>query len=417
MGERAEMKRAIVVGAVALSGIWTAAPPAQAAASTESYVVMVNDGLDPARVATADGVAPTEVWDEVGGFAADLTSQQLNRLRADPAVASVEVDGVFASIPDSSSAPLDQPAQAVKAAVRRVGGLESPTAKIDGIDKRVKVDIAILDGGIDPDHPDLNVAGGFNCVGGNKQDWDDRDGHGTMVGGFAAAIDNSIGVVGIAPGARLWAVRVADPNGDISDSALLCGLNWVMKHADTIEVANMSLGGEENDLSPCGTTPPNILHEAICKMTRRGVTSVAAAGNYSMDATTFIPAAFPEVIAVSAMADFDGLPGGLAARPEVCLPETFDDHFAWFSNFGAPVDIAAPGVCVTSTYPGGQYAYSDGTSFSSPFVAGAAALYISTHPKAKPAEVREALVARAELGPIHGDPDTYPEGVLNIRGL
>ena len=130
---------------------------------------MVKDGRDPATVATADGVAPTQVWDEVGGFAADLTNQQVNRLRADPAVESVEVDGVFASIPDSSSPPVDQPAQAVKAAVRRVGGLESPTAKIDGIDERIDVDIAILDSGIQPDHPDLNVAGGHNCVGGRAR--------------------------------------------------------------------------------------------------------------------------------------------------------------------------------------------------------------------------------------------------------
>ncbi len=152
-------------------------------------------------------------------------------------------------------------------------------------------------------------------------------------------------------------------------------------------------------------------------MTRKGVTAVAAAGNESMDASMVVPAAYPEVIAVSAMADFDGLPGGLAATPSVCLPETFDDHFAFFSNYGAPVDIAAPGVCVTSTFIGSQYAFSDGTSFAAPFVAGAAALYISTHPDATPAEVREALVASAEPGPIPGDPDTSPEGLLNVRGL
>ena len=70
----------------------------------------------------------------------------------------------------------------MKAAVRRVGGLESPTAKIDGINERVDADIAILDGGIQPDHPDLNVAGGHNCVG-KGTSWDDRDGHGTIVAG------------------------------------------------------------------------------------------------------------------------------------------------------------------------------------------------------------------------------------------
>ena len=86
------MKRGIVVGAVALIGIWTPVAPAQAGASTRSYVVMVKDGRDPADAATAAGVAPTEVWDAVGGFAADLTNQQVNRLRADPAVGSVELD-------------------------------------------------------------------------------------------------------------------------------------------------------------------------------------------------------------------------------------------------------------------------------------------------------------------------------------
>ena len=321
------MKRAIVMGAVALTGILAAAVPAQAGASTgtSSYVVMVKDGLDPAQVATADGVAPTQVWDEVGGFAAELTDKQVNRLRADSSVESVEVDGVAASIPHRSSAPVPQPAQMIKAAVRRVGGLESPTAKIDGIDERIDVDIAILDGGIQPDHPDLNVAGGHNCVGKGKS-WKDRDGHGTMVSGFAAALDNDIGIVGIAPGARLWAIRVADPDGLISDSALLCGLNWAIKHADEIEVANMSLAGDENDLVPCGTRPrPRShearIHDAICKLTRKGVTAVASAGNYSMDATTFSPAGYPEVIAVSAMADYDGLPGGLAATPSVCHPD------------------------------------------------------------------------------------------------
>jgi len=176
------MKRALVVGAVALVSMLGAVAPAAAGGNTKSYVVLLKDGRDPAKVATADGVAPTQVWDEVGGFAADLTTQQVNRLRADAAVESVEVDGVFASIRDRSSAPLDQPAQAVKAAVRRVGGLESPTAKIDGIDERIDADIAILDGGIQPDHPDLNVVGGQNCVG-NGKSWDDRDGHGTMVAG------------------------------------------------------------------------------------------------------------------------------------------------------------------------------------------------------------------------------------------
>ena len=335
------MKRAIVMGAVALTGMVAAAVPAQAGATTSSYVVMVKDGLDPAEVATADGVAPSQVWDEVGGFAAELTDKQVTRLRADSSVESVEVDGLVASIPHRSSAPVEQPAQAVKAAVRRVGGLESPTAKIDGIDERVDVDIAILDGGIQPDHPDLNVAGGHNCVG-NGNNWKDRDGHGTMVGGFAAALDNGIGVVGIAPGARLWAIRVADPDGLISDSAAVVRsqLGDQARRRDRGRQHEPGWGRERPRpvRNEAGRRSHEArIHDAICKLTRKGVTAVASAGNDSMDAATFTPAAYPEVIAVSAMADFDGQPGGLATTPSVCRPDELDDHLATFSNYGAPV--------------------------------------------------------------------------------
>ena len=94
-----------------------------------------------------------------------------------------------------------------------------------------------------------------------------------------------------------------------------------------------------------------------------------------------------------------------------------DDTFAIFSNFGSVVDLAAPGVCTTSTYPGGLYAVGSGTSFSAPRVAGAASLYIANHPGASPADVRAALISLAEPGPIPGDPDAYPEGIVNVSTL
>jgi subtilisin len=212
----------------------------------------------------------------------------------------------------------------------------------------------------------------------------------------------------------------------IPDSALMCGLNWVIKHTNTIEVVNMSLSGiigvdePAKALSPCGARARFREHEAICKKVRRAVTTVVAAGNDSIDTAMVVPAAYPEVITVSAMADFDGQPGGLATIPETCQfdgVEQWDDHVAWFSNSGVPVDIAAPGVCVTGTFPGSQYAFGDGTSFSTPFVARAAALYISTHRDASPAQVQAALVAAGEPGPIPGDTDGDAEPVLDIRGL
>ena len=133
------------------------------------------------------------------------------------------------------------------------------------------------------------------------------------------------------------------------------------------------------------------------------------------------PAALPEVIAVSAMADFDGQPGGLAPTPEICRhegEELMDDHLAYFSNFGAPVDIAAPGVCVTSTFPGSQYADSDGTSSLDP-VRGRRGrpVHVDTSQGHARKGARTLLVGRAEPGPIPGDPDPHAEGVLNIRGV
>ena len=427
-GGRADMKRRLVLalGAVALvTGLTTV--PAQAAPNTQPYVVMVKDGFDPAGVAAAGGVTPTMVFDAVGGFAANLTNTQVKRLIANAAVQSVEVDGLFATVrpPTEPIPPAEDLAQIIGSGGRRIGLLESPTAKVDGIDERIDVDIAILDTGIRPDHPDLNVVGGVNCVNGHGWDDDDRGGHGTMVGGFAAGIDNSFGTVGVAPGARLWAVKVATKRGWISDSAALCGFDWVIKHADVIEVANMSFAGDlknpgfmRKENAPCGVEKPSRFHEAICEMVELGVTVVAAAGNETTDASLLYPAAYPEVITVSATSDTDGLPGGLGPNSSCYPDEQADDHLAFFSNYGAPVDLAAPGVCYLSTFVAPYwYAVGSGTSFATPRVAGAAALYISTHPNATPAQVQQALMDSAEPGPLLGDPDAYPEGLLNVRDI
>ena len=133
----------------------------------------------------------------------------------------------------------------------------------------------------------------------------DLNGHGTHVAGTAAAKDNSIGVVGVAPGARLWAVRVLDAGGGGSWSSIICGIDWVTARADTIEVANMSLGGSGSE----GSCTDHGLREAICRSTAAGVTYVVSAGNAAADAAGFVPATYDEVISVSAIADFDGQTG------------------------------------------------------------------------------------------------------------
>ena len=249
-----------------------------------------------------------------------------------------------------------------------------------------------------------------------------------MVAGLVGAIDNEFGVAGVAPGARIWGVQSSNSNGILTFSRMLCGFEWVAADAHVIDVVNMSFGGQPTASGDCARPerPGNrmgqrdLMHEAICILHRAGVTLVAAAGNDATDVFQ-TPAGFDdEVISVSAIGDRDGQPGGLGGDV-VCggifAGEQPDDHFAFFSNYGPHVDIAAPGVCLTSTYPLSQLGFSSGTSFSTPLVAGAAALYISTHPDATPAQVQAALVAAGEPGPIPGDPDSYPEPVLNVRGL
>jgi subtilisin len=143
-----------------------------------------------------------------------------------------------------------------------------------------------------------------------------------------------------------------------------------------------------------------------------GVTYAVAAGNSFADANTFVPATYSQVITVSALADFNGQPGGGAAA--TCRADE-DDTFANFSNFGADIDIIAPGVCILSTYLGSGYNTFSGTSMASPHVAGAAALYKANNPGATPAQVKTALQNAGNLNWNDvDDPDPTKERLLNV---
>ncbi len=366
------------------------------------------------ELATRHGLHVDSVYSSaLGGFASRLTPSQLRALARDPVVGAILPDEAIAldegSVGDSAGGvrTTGNPGVSVPPGIRRIGARGSAVTGVRGGGAPVDADVAIIDTGVQRDHPDLNVVGGYNCTSRNRGRWDDTNGHGTHVAGIVGALENRIGVVGVAPGVRLWSVKVLDSRGRGFLSWMVCGVDWVTAQREgrgqsrpLIEVANMSisfsLSGSDRE---CGVPAYDSLHMAICRSVSAGTTYVVAAGNDSRNARRNRPAAYDEVITVSALADYDGRGGGRGQPSDSCpywSPEA-DDAFAGFSNFGPDVDLIAPGKCVLSTYMRSRYGWMSGTSMATPHVSGAAALYRSKYPSAKPQQVRLALQAVATL--------------------
>jgi len=389
----------------------------------DHYIIKLQPNQNAAAVANdialTHGLGVSHVYRyALNGFSARVPEGRLNALASDPRVLSivpdqyVSIDKPPCATPpcsgtDGSKGSTPPPPQVIPTGVLRIKGNLSSTASGNGSGE-VDVDVAVIDTGIYK-HPDLNVVNGKNCSTGKS--YNDGNGHGTHVAGTIAALDNSLGVVGVAPGARLWAVRVLNNAGSGTWSSVICGIDFVTANANEIEVANMSLGGSGSE----GFCTDGGLNEAICNSVKAGVTYVVAAGNESDDAAYHVPAAYDQVITVSALADFEGQSGGLAAA--TCRSDE-DDTLANFSNYGADVDIIAPGVCILSTWNDGGYNTISGTSMASPHVAGAAALYVANNPGTTPAQVKNALQGAGNLNWNNGDdPDGIKERLLDVSGF
>ena len=373
---------------VAPSPAIAAGPPSGGAAGR--YIVVLADGADARGVASeharAQGFQVERVYGHaLNGYAATMSPEAAARIGQDPRVAYVEADQVVHAV-DHLEVPSGIDRVAAPDARHQVG----THLTIDGKDDlRVDTGVAVIDSGIDHTHPDLNVVAGTDCTGGGPAGSTcadglagDGNGHGTHVAGSVAALDDGAGVVGVAPGARLHAVKVLSDSGSGYMSWIIAGIDWVTKHKASISVANMSLGCE------CSSSAQD---QAISSSVAAGIVYAVAAGNSDKDAATFSPANHPDVITVSALADFDGVSGG--AGRATCRTDQ-DDTLADFSNFGSAVEIAAPGVCIRSTWPGGGYNTISGTSMASPHAAGAAALLTS---KTKPTDRDTALHVRSML--------------------
>ena len=400
-------------------------PPSLSQSAGERYIVVLKDGIDPTRVAASHGLATEFVYrSALTGFAAAIPDDVRRTLEQSPAVRWLEpvrMHQVFHHRPDHGG---DKPCRGKNCGepppptsggctagpgdpstsddlsnlwgIRRVNASQSQT----WINEPVGVDIAILDTGADLDHPDLCIQSSvsFDPF---ERTADDNHGHGTHTAGTAAARDDNGLVVGVSPEARIWVVKVCNGFGFCDGAAIVAGIDYVTANADQIDVANMSLGGGGSDqphaVNDCEAITGDAEHLAICRSVRAGVTYVVAAGNSGADAAGFVPAAYDEVVTVAAS---DSL-----------------DNAAGFSNFGADVDVIAPGVSILSDYLNGGTARMSGTSMASPHAAGGAALYIAQqmnlgNPRPDPFAVRDVLVATGQAWGAQGG--SHPEPLLDV---
>lgn len=348
-----------------------------------SYLVV----LDPARASarTPRGRSVVErfggtvrrTYDSaLNGFSAQMSQRQARRLAADPAVVAVaqnrklRLDSTQPSPPSWGVDRIDQ---------RRLPLNESytyPNAAGQGVTAYV------IDTGINISHQDFGgrASYGYDAI---EDDFeaDDMHGHGTHVAGTLAGT-----TFGVAKQAKVVAVRVLDWNGEGTTEQVVAGIDWVTRNAVKPAVANMSLGGD----------PDEVLDAAVRGSIASGITYAVAAGNQTMDASGHSPARVSQALTVGATNDHD-------ARSS-------------YSNFGPLVDLFAPGDSITSAVFWGDdwSTVMSGTSMATPHVAGAAALYLADHRTATPAQVAGALTASASTGAVLGAGPGSPDRSLYV---
>ncbi|WP_139489006.1 S8 family peptidase [Brevibacillus dissolubilis] len=298
-------------------------------------------------------------------------SQQVaDELAKDPSIAFVEPNYTYKTADTYTTArPTDDPRLDQQWGHTAVCALQAWQKLASWSNPKEHVIVAVADTGVDFTHPDLSerVLDGYNTVDDNYDTLDEQ-GHGTHVAGIIAAqADNGVGIAGVAgeEDVRILPIKVLDDSGYGSSYSIATGIDKaVEKGADVI---NLSLGGSGNS---------RLIQESIRSATDKGVLVIAAAGNEGVHTDGYYPAKFPEVVAVASI--------DKQQRRSV------------FSNYGSPIDLAAPGEQILSTLTEDDYGYESGTSMAAPYVSGAAALVKLSHPNWTAQQVRTALEQTAK---------------------
>jgi subtilisin len=341
-------------------------------------------GLAQEALVRAAGGRIKHTYHLVPVIAATLPQAAIDALQRNPSVTTIEPDGLFHKV----DAELD-----ATWGVKHIG---AGTVHDTG-NKALNVPVAIIDTGIDYTHPDLGgcviigngckVAGGFDFVNNDANPMDD-DGHGTHVAGTIAALDNGTGVVGVAPEAKLYALKVLDANGSGNFSDIIKALEWVVDNG-TIKITNNSYGSSSD--------PGTLVKAAFDNSYAAGVLHIAAAGNSGN---------------CTGKTDSVGYPARYSSVVAVAATDSSDKRPCW-SSTGSTVEVSAPGVSINSTKLGGGDIVYSGTSMASPHVAGVAALVLGTGASLTNVQVRDILTSTAQdLGAAGRDP-LYGYGLVN----